>query len=111
MGALPSLLSFTTEGYTNLKLRFWYRITTGGSISVAVKQDGAWTGELAEVGREALGGAKVEAQVVGEALPVPRSELDLDLGLPLIVDADDLADGAGGRPDDSLGNASQRPDR
>lgn len=42
--------SFTTEGYTNLKLQFWYRITSGGSISVAVKRNGSWTGELAEVG-------------------------------------------------------------
>ncbi len=42
--------SLSTEGYTNLKLRFWYRITSGGSISVAVKRNGSWTAELAEVG-------------------------------------------------------------
>lgn len=42
--------SFSTAGYTNLKLRFWYRITGGGSITVAVKRNGSWTAELAEVG-------------------------------------------------------------
>ncbi len=42
--------SFTTDGYTNLKLRFWYKNDSGASVSVAVKQDGAWTGELTEVG-------------------------------------------------------------
>jgi len=42
--------SFATDGYTNLQLRFWYKNDSGASISVAVKQGGAWTGELTEVG-------------------------------------------------------------